>query len=389
VNVPPRGIGRQSLEGCSPPGPSDHRAQPARRRRPGRRAFPASRNGPPTALVQFGRLHAELAVRLAAAATRAWPPCWKRCSTGPAIADARRRRGRRGRRRTASPTSRNSSPPHSSLTTTSPPARRFVRPRATPLPTTDPLGAFLETTALVADTDVWDPTSENGVALMTFHAAKGLEFPVVYLVAMEDGILPHERSLDHPEQLEEERRLVFVGITRGMQEVHASCLPDARLPRHAPHLGTEPVPHRNDRQRDGAHRCRRPRRWAFPGQAPVGSGATSMHRSPEMTNRTLTQPDCRSAAPRRFGRMASCWNWKTRTRRQGSKCGHDRGRRTRHPADAASMRRSGGRPTSQAGWVACRRSSEPTRSDSGYGTPSTARAASRESAAPAPAPSAS
>ncbi|MFM8494832.1 MAG: ATP-dependent helicase [Planctomycetia bacterium] len=87
---------------------------------------------------------------------------------------------------------------------------------------TDPLGAFLETTALVADTDVWDPSSER-VALMTFHAAKGLEFPIVYLVAMEDGILPHERSLDHPEQLEEERRLVFVGITRGMQEVHASC----------------------------------------------------------------------------------------------------------------------------------------------------------------------
>jgi len=86
----------------------------------------------------------------------------------------------------------------------------------------DPLGAFLETTALVADTDVWDPTVER-VALMTFHAAKGLEFPVVYLVAMEDGILPHERSLDSPDQLEEERRLVFVGITRGMQEVHASC----------------------------------------------------------------------------------------------------------------------------------------------------------------------
>jgi len=86
----------------------------------------------------------------------------------------------------------------------------------------DPLGAFLETTALVSDTDVWDPASER-VALMTFHAAKGLEFPVVYLVALEDGILPHERSLDHPDQLEEERRLVFVGITRGMQEVHASC----------------------------------------------------------------------------------------------------------------------------------------------------------------------
>jgi DNA helicase II / ATP-dependent DNA helicase PcrA len=88
-------------------------------------------------------------------------------------------------------------------------------------PDDDALGTFLETTALVADTDVWDPDGQR-VALMTLHAAKGLEFPVVYLVAMEDGILPHERSLDHPDQLEEERRLVFVGITRGQEEVHAS-----------------------------------------------------------------------------------------------------------------------------------------------------------------------
>jgi len=86
----------------------------------------------------------------------------------------------------------------------------------------DALGAFLETTALVADTDAWDALSER-VSLMTFHAAKGLEFSVVYLLAMEDGILPHERSVGQPEQMEEERRLVFVGITRGKQEVHASC----------------------------------------------------------------------------------------------------------------------------------------------------------------------
>lgn len=90
------------------------------------------------------------------------------------------------------------------------------------LPDDDPLGQFLEQTALVADTDVWDP-SGNQVSLMTFHACKGLEFPVVYMVALEDGILPHERSLDQDEQLEEERRLVFVGITRGEQEVHASA----------------------------------------------------------------------------------------------------------------------------------------------------------------------
>jgi DNA helicase-2/ATP-dependent DNA helicase PcrA len=77
-------------------------------------------------------------------------------------------------------------------------------------------------TALVADTDAWDASSDR-VALMTLHAAKGLEFPVVYLLALEDGIVPHERSLDREDQLEEERRLVFVGITRGREEVCASC----------------------------------------------------------------------------------------------------------------------------------------------------------------------
>ncbi len=95
-------------------------------------------------------------------------------------------------------------------------------PESAPGDTVDPLLGFLEMTALVADTDAWDSSGDR-VALMTYHAAKGLEFPVVYLPAMEDGILPHERSIDHPDQLEEERRLVFVGITRGREEVCASC----------------------------------------------------------------------------------------------------------------------------------------------------------------------
>ena len=86
----------------------------------------------------------------------------------------------------------------------------------------DPLGVFLERTALVSDTDDWDASAER-ISLMTLHAAKGLEFPVVYMVALEEGICPHERSVEHPDQLEEERRLVFVGITRGREEVHASC----------------------------------------------------------------------------------------------------------------------------------------------------------------------
>lgn len=56
----------------------------------------------------------------------------------------------------------------------------------------------------MADTDAWEPMADR-VSLMTLHAVKGLEFPVVYIVAMEDGILPHERSLHAPDTLEEER----------------------------------------------------------------------------------------------------------------------------------------------------------------------------------------
>src|SRR5712672_719380 len=57
---------------------------------------------------------------------------------------------------------------------------------------------------------------------MTLHAAKGLEFPVVFIVAVEDGVLPHERLGRHPDELEEERRLAFVGITRAKEELQLS-----------------------------------------------------------------------------------------------------------------------------------------------------------------------
>jgi DNA helicase-2/ATP-dependent DNA helicase PcrA len=62
-----------------------------------------------------------------------------------------------------------------------------------------------------------DPSS---VVLTTIHAAKGLEFPVVFLIGMEDGVFPHLRSLTEPEQLEEERRLAYVGITRAQQRLY-------------------------------------------------------------------------------------------------------------------------------------------------------------------------
>ncbi len=72
---------------------------------------------------------------------------------------------------------------------------------------------FLEHVALLSDTDDLDD-SESTVTLMTLHAAKGLEFPVVFIVGMEDGVFPHIRSLGDPDELEEERRLAYVGITR-------------------------------------------------------------------------------------------------------------------------------------------------------------------------------
>ena len=83
------------------------------------------------------------------------------------------------------------------------------------------LELYLENAWLVNETDDWQTDSEK-VTLMTLHAAKGLEFPVVFLVAVEHGLLPHERSSSDESQLEEERRLAFVGVTRAEQELQLS-----------------------------------------------------------------------------------------------------------------------------------------------------------------------
>ena len=86
------------------------------------------------------------------------------------------------------------------------------------------LGRYLEQAALVSDTDVWESEADY-VTMMTMHAAKGLEFPCVYIVGLEDGILPHERSTGNDDEVEEERRLLFVGITRAEKELQFSrCL---------------------------------------------------------------------------------------------------------------------------------------------------------------------
>jgi DNA helicase-2/ATP-dependent DNA helicase PcrA len=88
-------------------------------------------------------------------------------------------------------------------------------------PEANSLEQFLEESALVSDTDAWE-TETDRVTLMTLHAAKGLEFPVVFIVACEEGLLPHDRSRHDDEKLEEERRLLFVGITRAQHELQLS-----------------------------------------------------------------------------------------------------------------------------------------------------------------------
>jgi DNA helicase-2/ATP-dependent DNA helicase PcrA len=80
---------------------------------------------------------------------------------------------------------------------------------------------FLEQVSLVADTDSLDE-DESQVVLMTLHSAKGLEYPIVFLIGLEDGVFPHMRSLGEPRELEEERRLAYVGITRARERLFLS-----------------------------------------------------------------------------------------------------------------------------------------------------------------------
>ena len=81
------------------------------------------------------------------------------------------------------------------------------------------LARFLEDAALIMDIDAYDEKAD-AVTLITLHAAKGLEFPVVFIVGMEEGLLPHMRSYDDPAQMEEERRLCYVGMTRAQERLY-------------------------------------------------------------------------------------------------------------------------------------------------------------------------
>ena len=98
---------------------------------------------------------------------------------------------------------------------------RSVTTRYDDLTPDDALDRFLEETALVADQDSYE-TGADAVTLITLHAAKGLEFPIVFIAGLEEGVFPHSRSLDDEKQLEEERRLAYVGITRAKRRLFLS-----------------------------------------------------------------------------------------------------------------------------------------------------------------------
>ena len=98
---------------------------------------------------------------------------------------------------------------------------RSVTTRYGDLEADDALDRFLEETALVADQDAYEGERDE-VTLITLHAAKGLEFPVVFIAGLEEGVFPHQRSLDDERQLAEERRLAYVGMTRAKDRLFLS-----------------------------------------------------------------------------------------------------------------------------------------------------------------------
>ncbi|MFI6675399.1 DNA helicase PcrA [Kribbella sp. NPDC050470] len=163
-------------------------------------------------------------------------------------------------------------------------AREFVEERTAAGEAAD-LQAFLERVALVADADQIPDAADDGgvVTLMTLHTAKGLEFPVVFLTGMEDGVFPHSRSLTDLKELEEERRLAYVGITRARQRLaisRAAVRSAYGAPQHnPPSRFLEEIPAELlDWRRDESAITR----WSGTGTS-TGSGISSRYEPPRRT----------------------------------------------------------------------------------------------------------
>ena len=160
---------------------------------------------------------------------------------------------------------------------------------------------FLEQVSLVADTD--DISDDDQVVLMTLHSAKGLEFPVVFLVGVEEGVFPHTRALTEPDELEEERRLAYVGITRARERLFITHAVEPQPLRHDAVQPAVTVPRRDpgragrvEGQRQRPQRVRPPEpapSWLRPQPAPVPAATRRRRRR---------RPPARRRAPRAGGR---------------------------------------------------------------------------------------
>ena len=199
----------------------------------------------------------------------------------------------------------------------------------------EPVDAFLEQVSLVADTDELDD-DDSSVVLMTLHSAKGLEFPVVFLIGLEDGVFPHLRSIGEPDELEEERRLAYVGITRARERLyltHAWC---RTLYGVHPVQPAEPLPRRDPR-----------RTWCTRSRATAAA------------SRRRRRVGLGSGAARRLGSYGGAGRHGPRALRRRRRLGHRRGRRSFDDDRTRRGRSAGPGRATATGWS--RRPCDPTR----------------------------
>jgi DNA helicase-2/ATP-dependent DNA helicase PcrA len=153
------------------------------------------------------------------------------------------------------------------------------------------LADYLDSLTLMSDLDKYE--SQKGVTLMTLHAAKGLEFKVVFLVGMEEGILPHSQSLERSEDLEEERRLCYVGMTRAREILFCMHAYERRV--HGKFREQSPSPFINEIPEEAREHLRLGRPHAAPTwrEAPMRQGGAPSYGSPSFNRR----PEPRRGTP--------------------------------------------------------------------------------------------
>ncbi|MGC4002720.1 MAG: 3'-5' exonuclease [Pirellulales bacterium] len=232
------------------------------------------------------------------------------------------------------------------------------------------LEGFLEQASLTNDIDGWE-SDDDRATLMTLHAAKGLEFPVVFLLGVEEGILPHERSSHNNDELEEERRLLFVGITRAQNELHLSTAQTrgfrGSIRMTVPSQFLQELPLAEMNVRDETFVVAPPSALTFD---------DTQHAQEDFETRVFTADTPRKSEPFApdLDALRKRWSLTTAAALPSRENVHDAGRRMKEPKKPAKRRPS-----------RTNRASRPTCSTTAWwsSTPSTASARSPPSAAPA------